>query len=92
MRWQNSKLKTTDYRKNLENNDFQTDIFIVKGMRTGRVKVRAKIIEKGIQVQPAEVYVQVIEYFRVVPEPEVYLLQDSLLQTQLFIMKYEQKE
>ena len=37
----NSKLKTTEYRKFLENNDNQTDIFIVKGLRTGRVKVTA---------------------------------------------------
>lgn len=45
-----SLIKTTENRKKLESQNYQADIILVKGMRTGVVKVHLSLNEKGYEV------------------------------------------
>lgn len=46
-----SLIKTTENRKRLESQNYQTDIILVKGLRTGVVKVHLSLNEKGYEVK-----------------------------------------
>ena len=45
----------TENRKNIENRNYQSDIIVIKGLKTGRVKVNVKINEKGYKVREKEI-------------------------------------
>ncbi len=75
----NSLIKTSELRKKLENSNFQTDLAVVKGMKTGQVDVAVRINEKKYKEVKASVKLFVIEHFLVFPDKPLFLIPGSLL-------------
>ena len=45
-----SKVKTSAFRVELEENQAQSDIVVLQGLRTGEITIKTKIIERGYEV------------------------------------------
>lgn len=84
-----SLIKTTEVRKRLESQHYQSDIILVRGLRTGHVKVHISINEKGYEHVSDVVSLIIIERFMIWPENNVYILPKTTVNFELAVIRNE---
>jgi len=68
-------IKSTEIRKKLESQNQQSDIILVKGLKTGSIKVHISINEKGYEVISKYLFLSLnfILYFNYSTSQTLYL-------------------
>lgn len=79
----------TNYRKDLETLGHQTDMFVLKALKIGQLRLRAKLREPRYEGIQAEIIVSVQERFEIDPPSPVYLLANSKFKFSLVDSKYQ---
>jgi hypothetical protein len=79
----------TSYRRDLEALNQQTDMFVLRALKIGQLKLRAKLKQPGYAGLEAEIVVSVQERFDIDPPSPVYLLADSKFRFSLVDSKFE---
>ena len=73
--------------KKMENQHFQSDIILVRGLRTGYVKVHISLNEKGYEHVTDVVSLIIIERFMIWPENNIYILPKTTVNFELAIIR-----
>jgi hypothetical protein len=71
----------------MENQHFQSDIILVRGLRTGYVKVHISLNEKGYEHVTDVVSLIIIERFMIWPENNIYILPKTTVNFELAIIR-----
>lgn len=82
-------IKTTETRKKIESQHYQSDIILVRGLRTGYVKVHISINEKGYEHISDAVPLIIIERFMIWPENNIYILPKTTVKFELAVIRNE---
>ena len=79
--FRDSNFKTTEERHRLENMNYQSDIIILRGIRTGKVTLSVKLLDRSYSTEIAtSVDIFVIEHFEIEPQRDLFLLPCSIKQ------------
>jgi hypothetical protein len=73
----------------MENSYYQTDIIVVKGIKTGQVNVTVRANEKDSSVREASVALYVIEHFILIPDNVVSVLPFSRVNYNIALVRTE---
>ena len=86
--FRDSNFKSTEERHRLEQMNYQTDIVILKGLRTGKVTLTVKLMDKSYkQVIQHSVDIFIIEHFEIEPQRDVFLLPCTTKQLELYTVR-----
>lgn len=86
--YRDSNFKTTKERHRLEDMNYQTDIVILRGIRTGRVTLSVKLLDRSYQSEiSTTVDIFVIEHFEIEPQRDMFLMPCSEKQLKLFTVR-----
>lgn len=86
--FKNSRFRTTERRHSLEKMNYQSDIVILKGVRTGRVTLSVELLDRSYEERiTTQVDIFVIEHFEVLPENDLFLLPCSQFPLSLYIVR-----
>lgn len=88
--FKNSKFKSSAERHKLENMGYQSDIVILKGIRTGKVTLTVRLLDSSYDEEiSTEVDIFVIEHFEIEPQSDLFMLPCSFKQLSLYKVKTE---
>ena len=82
-----SGVKTTELRRQIEETGGKSDQVVLKGMKTGKVKVSAKVDDRVYKGKETSVVVHIIEHFVVVPEGDLFVLPCSSVDFRVYIIR-----
>ncbi|EGR28647.1 nucleoporin 210, putative, partial [Ichthyophthirius multifiliis] len=82
-----SKIQTTQLRKNIEESHFQSDLIVIKAIQTGQAQINVKLKEKEYILMSQNISLQAIDKFDIFPSNNLYLLPYTHLQYQLIYSK-----
>ena len=86
--FKNSRFRSSLARHKLEKMNYQSDIVILKGMRTGLVTLSVELVDRSYTNRiTTQVDIFVIEHFEVLPEKDLFLLPCSSTHLGLFIVR-----
>jgi hypothetical protein len=84
--------KGSEGLRDIESKHQHSDVAMVKGVRTGKANVSAKLLERGYEeVAPATVAIQVIEPFILKPQHPVYVLPNSKFPFSVFRVREDRE-
>ena len=83
-----SNFKSTEERHKLENMNYQSDIVILKGLKTGKVTLTVKLLDRSYdRTITTSVDIFIIEHFEIEPQRDIFMLPCSMRQLELYTVR-----
>ena len=88
--FRDSNFKTTEERHRLENMNYQSDIVILRGIKTGKVTLTVKLLDRSYgKTIMTSVDIFIIEHFEIEPQRDIFMLPCSMRQLELYTVRTE---